>query len=97
MLSYQQTSLSSTGRPKWYRRFDLLLYVYIAAAVGVSCIQYLKGAKPLYGEGYTHYNNYLIFKYSFLNLLAGKNLYVTHPEQYYDLFKYSPTFALLMA
>lgn len=78
-------------------RLDTLFYVYAAAAVAVTIIEYAKGPKLLYGEGYTHYNNFLIFKHSFFNLLAGLDLYAPHPEQYYDLYKYSPTFALLMA
>lgn len=44
-----------------------------------------------------HDNNLRIFRASFFNLLAGRDLYALHPEQYYDYFKYSPTFALLMA
>jgi hypothetical protein len=44
-----------------------------------------------------HANNFHIFRNSFFNLLAGRDLYALHPEQYYDYFKYSPTFALLMA
>ncbi len=43
------------------------------------------------------FNNYAIFRWSFYNLLHGNDLYALHPEQYYDLYKYSPTFALLMA
>jgi hypothetical protein len=44
-----------------------------------------------------HDNNLRIFRASFFNLMAGRDLYALHPEQYYDYFKYSPTFALLMA
>lgn len=40
------------------------------------------------------YNNYLIFKNSFFNLIAHNNLYVLYREIQIDLFKYSPTFAL---
>ena len=43
---------------------------------------------------YTHYNNYIIFKQSFLHLIANQNLYTWHLEEHWDLFKYSPTFAL---
>ena len=47
------------------------------------------------GEGqYTSYNNYVIFKYSARNLMAGNTLYNWEPEHYWDYFKYSPTFAL---
>ena len=41
------------------------------------------------------YNNYLIFKNSYFHLLTNQNLYIQHPEVQMDLFKYSPTFALL--
>jgi hypothetical protein len=44
---------------------------------------------------YTHYNNYLIFKQSFVHFIEGKDLYIHYPEEHWDLYKYSPTFALL--
>ncbi len=44
-----------------------------------------------------HDNNLHIFRASLWNLLAGRNLYALHPAQHADYFKYSPTFALLMA
>ena len=43
---------------------------------------------------YTHYNNYVIFKNSFLNLVQQKDLYQLYPQLQWDLYKYSPTFAL---
>ena len=42
-------------------------------------------------------NNLRIFRASFWNLIAGLDLYALHPAQHADYFKYSPTFALLMA
>jgi hypothetical protein len=42
-------------------------------------------------------NDYAIFRASFWNLLQGRDLYVLRLEQADDLFKYSPTFALLYA
>ncbi len=48
------------------------------------------------GKHMTDYNNYVIFKYSFFHLLDGKNLYGIYPDEHWDLFKYSPTFAFLM-
>jgi len=49
-------------------------------------------------EGWpTLYNNYVIFKTSFTHLVQGLDLYQTYPESYYDLYKYSPAFAVLMA
>ena len=49
------------------------------------------------GKGHTHYNNYIIFKNSFYHLIENKDLYQLYPEEHWDYFKYSPTFALLMA
>jgi len=43
-----------------------------------------------------HNNNFEIFRTSFLNLLGGADLYAASPR-HQDLFKYSPTFALLFA
>lgn len=39
------------------------------------------------------YNNYTIFKSSFYHLIDGKDLYVGHPQEHHDLYKYTPTFA----
>ncbi len=49
------------------------------------------------GLEYTRYNNYVIFKQSFVHLIEGKDLYQLFPLDHWDLYKYSPTFALLMA
>ncbi|WP_373513435.1 glycosyltransferase family 87 protein [Persicitalea sp.] len=46
-------------------------------------------------ELYTKYNNYLIFKLSFFHLIEDKDLYILYLNEQWDLFKYSPTFALL--
>jgi hypothetical protein len=48
------------------------------------------------GQYYTHYNNYVIFKNSFYNLTHGKDLYILYLDEQWDLYKYSPTFALAM-
>lgn len=50
-----------------------------------------------YWLGENHINNYLIFKTSFQNLIHNIDLYIPHAEKYYDLYKYSPTFSVLMA
>jgi hypothetical protein len=46
---------------------------------------------------YTHYNNYIIFKQSFSHLIHNKDLFIHYPYEYWDLYKYSPTFAMLFA
>jgi len=42
-------------------------------------------------------NNFLIFRSSFFHLFDGTSLYELYPSEHNDLFKYSPTFAVLMA
>ncbi len=63
--------------------------------------QYLLGPKVMgggiYRGVYTHYNNFVIYERSFLHLLHGQDLYVRYPAEHWDLFKYSPTFAALLA
>ncbi|MDA1181973.1 MAG: glycosyltransferase family 87 protein [Bacteroidetes bacterium] len=49
------------------------------------------------GGHYSHYNNYIIFKNSFWHLIHGQNLYAEYPLDQYDVFKYTPTFAVLFA
>jgi hypothetical protein len=46
------------------------------------------------GYAYTHYNNYVIFKNSFLHLVNNQDLYQLYLRDQWDLYKYSPTFAL---
>ena len=69
-----------TGRaPRW------LLGLYATSAVLVT-IQ--KGVL-------TQSNNFAVFRWAAINLLAGADLYAAHPGQHVDFYKYSPTFALL--
>ncbi len=42
-------------------------------------------------------NDFAIFRASFWNLIAGRDLYILRLDQAHDYFKYSPTFALLFA
>jgi len=42
-------------------------------------------------------NNYLIFKYSFINLLHQHNLYTPQPQFFLDRYYYGPLFALVAA
>lgn len=49
------------------------------------------------GASYTYYNNFLIFRGSFYHLTENQDLYSAYPSEHYDLYKYSPTFAVLIA
>jgi len=73
-----------------------ILILYIVFAIAASTQVVLLGKKTFTegGREYTHYNNYMIFKYSFHHLIQDKDLYLHHPEEHFDLFKYSPSFAL---
>jgi hypothetical protein len=67
-------------------KFLWIFFAVIAFAASVHRI--------LLGPG--SFNNYSIFEYSWKHLLENANLYVAYPDEHYDLFKYSPTFAFLM-
>ena len=77
------------------RKYILILVLIIA--VFASLQSYFGGLKTFEEGGrlYTRYNNYVIFKQSFFHLLENKDLYILHIEEQADLFKYSPSFALL--
>ena len=65
----------------------LVLALYVASAAFVTVQQAVLG----------HSNNLSIFRSASRNLFAGRDLYAAHPEQHFDFYKYSPTFALLFA
>jgi hypothetical protein len=73
--------------PPIHRLHRWLLGLYLASAVLVTLQQAVLG----------HSNNLSIFRSASINLLAGRDLYAAHPEQHFDFYKYSPTFALLFA
>lgn len=70
-----------------YNYTRLLLYVWIFISVFAGLKQYLKGS----------YNNYLIFKYVFINTLNQVHLYIPQPELYTDNNHYGPFFSLIIA
>ena len=81
--------------PTLSRRFTTFLlrprvlgWLYALLTVLLTVQHYLKGPDS--------HNNYLIFARSFFNLLEAKNLYLPYPKYYFDLYLYSPTFALFM-
>lgn len=73
---------------------NVVLAVYILFAVAATAGQILK-SKPT--DAFSRYNNYLIFKESFGNLIQDADMYAPRPEKFYDLYKYSPTFAVFFA
>lgn len=76
--------------------FFILVSILVLAVITISFQSYSAGTwiRP---TGLTsYYNNYLIFKTSSLHLFLGEDLYAYHHGDHFDLFKYSPAFALFM-
>src|SRR4051794_1450832 len=62
----------------------LLVYLGIAASATAICRA-------------QRCNNFLISRAAFEHLRAARDLYAAYPAEHADLFKYTPTFALLFA
>jgi hypothetical protein len=75
------------------RSLWLLLAAILALGVTFQNTQVL-GIKEVNGVKMTHYNNYVIFKNAHHHLLTHQVLYAHYPNEQYDLYKYSPAFAL---
>ena len=74
----------------------VVLGVFIAFSL-IASLQAFFAPKKTYTEGgleYNRYNNYTIFERSFHHLKNGQDLYVLYPEEQFDLYKYSPSFAV---
>src|ERR1035437_5611602 len=71
-------------------RHIAVLLILVSIAISIQC--YL-ASKP---HELTRYNNYVIFTKSFSHLIHNENLYVLYNTESYDLYKYSPTFTMLM-
>jgi hypothetical protein len=70
-----------------------LFLLYILMAIAISCISWFSSQDM---EQWTRYNNYVIFKQSFFHLIHHQDLYTTYTAEHYDVYKYSPSFALWM-
>ena len=73
-------------------RYMVGLWVVLAVAASVQSLLASPTVTP--ELVLMKYNNYVIFKSSFFHLLQGKDLYVAWPAEHWDLFKYSPAFAV---
>ena len=69
----------------------LLLAAYLLLACGAS-VQQWSLIRP--GDPYTHYNNYVIFRQSFVHLVRHLDIYTLYLPEQADYFRYSPSFAL---
>lgn len=64
-----------------------ILGVYIAVSILIG-VQHLLG-------GPSKFNNFIIFKQSLFHLLNKTNLHSLYPAEYFDIFLYHPSFAIL--
>ena len=71
--------------------FGYLLITIIATTQGLTAGPkvYVPG-----GRAYIDYNNFRIFKFSFYHLIHNQDIYQLFPNDHWDLYKYSPAFAL---
>lgn len=72
----------------------IILGLLILVGVGISVQQMF--VTHVMGDEVRYLNNFTIFKTSHFHLLEGKDLYAKYNWLYWDLYKYSPTFALFM-
>lgn len=73
-----------------------LILLFLAVAVFASLQAYFADLKTFEPAGvlYTTYNNYVIFRQSLFHLVQDKDLYILYEKEQWDLYKYSPAFAL---
>ncbi|MFM2224501.1 MAG: hypothetical protein RJA07_703 [Bacteroidota bacterium] len=73
--------------------FNVIIYCAMACIATIISIV----AEHNFALKYADYNNYVIFKQSFFHLSNNTNLYIEYVDEYFDLYKYSPTFAVWFA
>lgn len=71
-------------------------YLYLLFLVMAVAISFHSWFSSQDMERWTRYNNFVIFRQSFAHLIHNQDLYILYPAEYYDLYKYSPSFALWM-
>jgi hypothetical protein len=78
------------------KSLSIVLFAYVGISV-IAAAQGLLAGPKIYvpgGRPYIDYNNFRIFKFSFYHLIQGKDIYQLFPDDHWDLYKYSPGFAL---
>ena len=91
------TSHWRTTLADYLLRPNLVLAVYCLAAVVVTLLKLAPGPFVENGFHYQPLQNFAIFRNSFDHLIHHQNLYAPFRATQWDLYRYSPTFALLFA
>ena len=84
---FTESSVSPGPDRNDFRGTIWLLALYVLTVLVIVLHQRLVGVD----------NNFTVYRAAFRHLAAGQNLYADYPSEHGDLFKYSPTFALLFA
>lgn len=79
-----------------FLNYTLILAVYIISALAATYININRETRTIDGVEATHYNNYNTMRHSFIHMLDKENIYTAHPKDHWDLYKYSPAFAVFM-
>lgn len=75
-------------------KYKVFLIIFVLTVVA-SLQSYLHSTKSFGNTvSYTHYNNYIIYKQSFFHLINNLDLYCSYLNEHWDLYRYSPFFAL---
>jgi Glycosyltransferase family 87 len=75
----------------------LVLSIYCLAAVILTLVKLAPGSFEQNGFHYHPLQNFAIFRNSFFHLIHHQDLYARFDAEQWDLYRYSPTFALLFA
>lgn len=78
-------------------RPNLVFAVYCLAALAASIVKLVPGPFEKNGFHYQPLQNFAIFRNSFYHLIHHQNLYAQFRFEQWDLYRYSPAFALLFA
>lgn len=84
---------------KFIKENILQIFIGIMLISSVIISMQKLNSEPKFEKGSytTLYNNYLIFKNAAENIWKGNDLYIHYPNKHFDLYKYSPAFALFMS
>ena len=80
----------------WISDYKIIAILFFTFALIASLQAYFISVNNVDAE-YTKYNNFKIFKHSFFHLIENKDLYILHLEDYFDLYKYTPTFSVFFS
>ena len=92
-MNLSKTTLQRIWQEK---SLSIVFFVYVLISL-IAATQGLLAGPKVYvpgGRPYIDYNNFRIFKFSFYHLVQGRDIYQLFPDDHWDLYKYSPAFAL---